>query len=89
MKGNKIKFWFSLVTLLLVVVVVLALIFEITGIFNLRYSLLAFIPLLILYQLLYLVKNKGKLTKTTKVIILLCIIVLSIILADNIIDLLK
>ena len=89
MKGKKINFWFSLVTLLMVVVVLLALAFEITHILNFRISLLAFIPLLIGYQVLYMIKNKGKLTKVTKVILVLCIIVLSIILVDNILEFIK
>lgn len=89
MKGKKINFWFSLVTLLMIIVVLLALAFEITNIFDFKISLLAFIPLLISYQVLYMIKNKGKLTKVTKVILILCIVVLSIILIDNILDFLK
>lgn len=89
MKGSKINFWFRLVTLLMVVVVVLGLIFQITQILDFKLTLFAFIPLLILYQVLYMVKNRGKLTKVTKVILLLCIIVLSIILVDNVFHLIK
>ena len=81
--------WLSLVTVLLVLVVVLGLIFKITHIFNFKYSLLYFIPLLIIYQVIYMLKNKGNLTTVTKVILIICIIALTIIFVDNVIDLFK
>lgn len=89
MKDRKINNWLSLVMVLLVIVAVLGIVFEIAHILNFKYSLLAFIPLLIIYQVLYMVKNKGSLTKITKVILIICMVVLTIIFVDNIIDLFK